>query len=251
MTTIEPRDMDSLLGAYVLDALEADERAQVELHLEQDARARREVDELLETVAALATAPGIDEPAPQALWDRIAAQIDEETPADELAARRRPQGVATGRVDHLGRRRGGRGRGDRARAAGRVAQRRPRPGASNPRPASIERGSSTAPRRPKVRAPRRSPRTTGRRGSCCCPTAPASSSTTGCPPVGAAQTYQLWAFTGNGAEPTIVSAAVLGPDADSASFKLAGPVQSFAMTVEGAGGAAQPTQAPFTTGNLS
>ena len=80
MTTIEPRDMDSLLGAYVLDALEADERAQVEQHLEQDARARREVDELRETVAALATAPGIDEPAPQELWDRIAAQIDEETP---------------------------------------------------------------------------------------------------------------------------------------------------------------------------
>ena len=112
--------MDSLLGAYVLDALEADERAQVEQHLEQDARARREVDELRETVAVLATAPGIDEPAPQALWDRIAAQIDDETP-DELGGPTGPQGVAAGRVDHLGRRRGGRGRGDRPRAAGRVA----------------------------------------------------------------------------------------------------------------------------------
>src|SRR4029077_17728498 len=33
------------------------------------------------------TAPGIDEPAPRELWDRIAAQIDEEMP-DELASRR-------------------------------------------------------------------------------------------------------------------------------------------------------------------
>jgi anti-sigma-K factor RskA len=249
MTTIEPRDMDSLLGAYVLDALEADERAQVELHLEQDARARREVDELRETVAALAIAPGIDEPAPQELWDRIAAQIEDETPADELAARRarkasRPVVWVTSAVaavaaiavivlalqvvslnNDLDK--------ERQPSAARIT-------------AEYDRAAQTEGARTATLA---SDRGTAR--VVLLPDGTGFIVNDGLPPVDGAQTYQLWAFTGNGAEPTIVSAAVLGPDADSASFKIAGPVQSFAMTVEGAGGAAQPTQAPFTTGNLS
>ncbi len=248
MTTIEPRDMDSLLGAYVLDALESDERAQVELHLEHDARARREVDALRETVAALATAPGIDEPAPQELWDRIAAQIDE-APTDELAARRsrrasRPVVWITSAVaavaavavivlalqvvslnNDLDK--------ERQPTAARIS-------------AAYDRAAQTQGARTATLA---SDRGTAR--VVLLPDGTGFIVNDGLPPVDGAQTYQLWAFTGNGSEPTIVSAAVLGPDADSASFKIAGPVQSFAMTVEGAGGAAQPTQAPFTTGNLS
>jgi anti-sigma-K factor RskA len=249
MTTIEPRDMDSLLGAYVLDALEADERAQVEQHLAQDARARREVDELLETVAVLATAPGIDEPAPQDLWDRIAAQIEAEAPTDELAARRgrtrtRPVVWITSAVAAVA-----------AVAAIVLAlqvvslnddlDHAKQPTAANIN-AEYDRATQAEGARTATLASDR-----GRARVVLLPDGTGYIVNDGLPPVGDAKTYQLWAFTGTGAEPTIVSAAVLGPDADSASFKLAGPVQSFAMTVEGAGGAAQPTQAPFTTGNLS
>ena len=249
MTTIEPRDMDSLLGAYVLDALEADERAEVELHLEQDARARREVDELRETVGALAIAPGIDEPAPQELWDRIAAQIDEETSTDELAVRRarkssRPVVWITSAVAAVA------AVAVIVLALQVVSLNDDLDHAEQPSAASIsaayDRAAQTEGARTATLASDQ-----GNARVVLLPDGTGFIVNDGLPPVGDAQTYQLWAFTGNGAEPTIVSAAVLGPDADSASFKLAGPVQSFAMTVEDAGGAAQPTQAPFTTGNLS
>ncbi|MDQ1480925.1 MAG: hypothetical protein QOI44_1786, partial [Actinomycetota bacterium] len=39
-------ELDSLLGAYALDALDADDRARVESYLERDVDARAEVDEL-------------------------------------------------------------------------------------------------------------------------------------------------------------------------------------------------------------
>ena len=50
-------ELDSLLGAYALDALDADDRARVEAYLERDVAARAEVDEMHETAAALAMVP--------------------------------------------------------------------------------------------------------------------------------------------------------------------------------------------------
>lgn len=66
-----------LLGAYALDAVDADESAAIEDHLRACPRCRAEVAEHRETAAFLAHA-GAD--APPALWDRISGAID--VPAD-------------------------------------------------------------------------------------------------------------------------------------------------------------------------
>ena len=66
-------EITELLGAYALDAIEDDERAEIEDHLRDCARCRAEVAEHRETAAFLAHA-GTD--APAGLWDRIAAEIE-------------------------------------------------------------------------------------------------------------------------------------------------------------------------------
>ncbi len=87
-------ELDALLGAYVLDALESHERLRVEAYLARNARARDEVDELRESAASLALAPVEDTTAPPGLWNRISRAIDSETVpdvaggGDELAERR-------------------------------------------------------------------------------------------------------------------------------------------------------------------
>src|SRR6476661_5439611 len=68
-------EMDDLLGAFALDAVEPDEREMVERHLANDPVARAEVDEMRETAAVLASLPTGDEGAPADLWDRIVGAI--------------------------------------------------------------------------------------------------------------------------------------------------------------------------------
>jgi len=100
MSSSSPNDpeLDALLGAYALDALESSEREDVDAYLAENARARFEVDELRESAAALAMAPVDDATAPPELWERIARTIDTEAAGDtgpgadlsddDLAARR-------------------------------------------------------------------------------------------------------------------------------------------------------------------
>ena len=66
-------DIESLLGAYALDAVDADEADAVERHLRDCPRCRAEVEQHRETAAVLAHA-GAD--APSGVWDRIAADLD-------------------------------------------------------------------------------------------------------------------------------------------------------------------------------
>jgi len=89
---VTPHEIEELLGAYALDAVDDEERREIEAHLADDPRARAEVDTHRE-VATLMAFGGA--PAPAGLWDRIAGAMDERTPAPgpELAkvlpARRR------------------------------------------------------------------------------------------------------------------------------------------------------------------
>jgi hypothetical protein len=84
-------EIQDLLGAYALDAVEPDEARAVDDHLRECARCRAEVAEHREAAAFLAHA---GEDAPAALWDRIASTIDDTAPADvvPLAPRLGPQG---------------------------------------------------------------------------------------------------------------------------------------------------------------
>jgi hypothetical protein len=61
--------VEELLGAYALNAVDDDERAQVEAHLAECPRCRAEVDQHREVAAHLALSGA---PAPDGLWDRIA-----------------------------------------------------------------------------------------------------------------------------------------------------------------------------------
>ncbi|MBK9180941.1 MAG: anti-sigma factor [Acidimicrobiales bacterium] len=68
------REIEDLLGAHALDAVDPDERAVVERHLAGCPRCRAEVVEYREVAALLAHGGG---PAPAGVWDRIADGLDE------------------------------------------------------------------------------------------------------------------------------------------------------------------------------
>jgi anti-sigma-K factor RskA len=70
-------DLDELLGAYALDALDDDERRRVEDYLEVNPRAAAEVQAHRE-VATMLAFTGMD--APDDLWGRIAGEIGDTAP---------------------------------------------------------------------------------------------------------------------------------------------------------------------------
>ena len=89
-------DVSELFGAYVLDALNDDERARVDDRLAADPEARAEVDRLANAVDT-ALASDVPEAAPPPeLWDKIASGLparpderpESSEPTDDLAARR-------------------------------------------------------------------------------------------------------------------------------------------------------------------
>ena len=95
-------DLDELLGAYALDAVDLDERRRVEDYLEVNPRASAEVQAHRE-VATMLAFTGMD--APEDLWGRIAGEIGEQAPPpgpelakvlarDEHPRRRRISAVA-------------------------------------------------------------------------------------------------------------------------------------------------------------
>ena len=82
MTTLRHPDVEDLLGAYALDALDPDERDAVELHLRECPRCRAEVAEFRETASLLAYG-GAE--APPGVWEKIQASLEEAPPRLELA----------------------------------------------------------------------------------------------------------------------------------------------------------------------
>ena len=82
MEALTHQDIEDLLGAYALDAVEGDEAQAVADHLLDCARCRAEVADHRE-VAALLAHGGAD--APPAIWDRITASIEGAGPAEHDA----------------------------------------------------------------------------------------------------------------------------------------------------------------------
>ena len=82
MSALRHPDVEDLLGAYALDALEPDERDAVELHLRDCPRCRAEVADFRETAALLAFG-GAE--APPGVWEKIQASLEEAPPRLELA----------------------------------------------------------------------------------------------------------------------------------------------------------------------
>ena len=69
--------IEDLLGAYALDAVEAAEQETVTAHLRTCPRCRAEVEAHREVAGMLGNAGAA---APDGLWDRIAASIEGEAP---------------------------------------------------------------------------------------------------------------------------------------------------------------------------
>jgi anti-sigma-K factor RskA len=93
----EPTDLHALTGAYVLDALDDDERALFDHHLETCDACAREVAELREPAARLSATSNV--PPPPGLRERVLAEAartpqERSTHADELAALRAPPRTA-------------------------------------------------------------------------------------------------------------------------------------------------------------
>ena len=71
-----------LLGAYALDAVEADERDAIDRHLDECPRCRAEVADHRTVASFLGSEGGR---APDGLWDRVAASLEEAPPELRLA----------------------------------------------------------------------------------------------------------------------------------------------------------------------
>jgi anti-sigma factor RsiW len=69
-----------LLGAYALDAVDGDERTELEGHLDECPRCRAELDSLREVAGALGT---VVEPLPEGLWSSIASRLPDRPESEE------------------------------------------------------------------------------------------------------------------------------------------------------------------------
>lgn len=82
-TPLTHEQIEELLGAYALDAVDADERETVELHLRECPRCRAEVADYREVAVLLAHSGS---PAPSGVWDRILHELEPSPPALRMPA---------------------------------------------------------------------------------------------------------------------------------------------------------------------
>lgn len=85
-------EISELLGAYALDAVDADEAEAVETHLSTCPRCRAEVADHREVAAKMAYSGA---PAPEGLWTRIVESLEETPPALEFPVSGGPPFVTT------------------------------------------------------------------------------------------------------------------------------------------------------------
>lgn len=246
-------EIESLLGAYALDAVDADEADAVERHLRDCPRCRAEVEQHRETAAVLAHA-GAD--APSGVWDRIAADLDarDAPPPPQLGG----ETAATTRVLHpnsgLGRARGPlslvamaaavvvvllvAGLGyrvvDQDRRLERLAASVQDDGV---RQAALAAMVDPAARRVALRSDdgRTSVQAVVR------PDGEGYIVDDNLPGLSADRTYQLWAMVGD----RPVSAGVLGNDPGVTAFRAPAGLGALAITRESAGGAVSPSEKPL------
>ncbi len=278
------RDLQDLLGAYALDAVDPDEAAELEEHLRACPQCRAELAEHQSVAALLANTGG---PAPAALWDRIAGSLDDdgdhddadddvlatalgaesldrppavEPPTTEAPAE--PGATVTSLAD---RRRGGRDRRPGRTSVLLVAaaaavvlvvgvvgvrtiqdqDRRLDDLAAQVATTSEDGAAAAALADPDATLVR----LTAADGELAVPAVITQDGRgyllgDGLPDAGDGETYQLWGLDGTRA----VSLGVLGRDPRTVPFHVEGPVDTLALTTEVEGGTDQPTSAPLVAG---
>jgi anti-sigma-K factor RskA len=245
MSTMDPRpdDLDELLGAYALDAVSDEERRQVEVYLQANARARAEVDDYREIAMLLASG---DDPPPDGVWDLIAGALDERPPEPGPELARVLPAQSRGR--------------ERRRwwlaglaaaaalvviAALSVALVRKDNGTSTTA-GGLPQAFAAAKADPAnqtvvLAAPNGTPQAT----AVLEPSGSAFLDASTLPALPSDRTYQLWGVLDDG---RAVSFAVLGSRPNVAMFGVDGGVKALAITDERAGGVVAPAQAPTIVG---
>jgi anti-sigma-K factor RskA len=237
-------EIQDLLGPYALDAVSPDEAARIEEHLRDCPRCRVEVEEHRETAAMLA---GAGQTAPDGLWERISARLEESPPLPHVARLRRQErargmnrwvvgGVAAVMLGIMG------VLGFRVLDLGeRVDDLAARP---DPELAAVATAAANDPRSTRVTLRSED----GSRTVTVVVLPDGSGFILGddLPPLPAERTYQLWALDGG----PPISAGILGPDPAVVAFKVAPGTNGLAVTVERAGGVHRTERAPVVVADL-
>jgi anti-sigma-K factor RskA len=249
------RELDELLGAYALDAVDDDEREQVDTYLDRTPEARSLVAENRET-AALLSHSGTE--APPGLWERIEQTLEEEPPQlatplpggvvafeSRRARFRRRIAVAVGvaaavvvvssltvkvvqqddRIDELSREAGN---------------------------GSVLAAAETASRDPQAdRVTLSSTDGALEARAVYLPDGDGFLVENNLRPLPPDRTYQLWALLGDPGAERAISAGVLGPDPGVTAFRVQGPVAGLAITDEQSPGSVSPSNPALIQGVVS
>jgi hypothetical protein len=242
------KDLDALLGAHALDAVDPGEREQLDRYLAENPVARAEVDETREVISLLVD---LDEDSP-ALWSRIEEEISGRPDATNVhpitAApkatrspfRRRALAlVAASAALVVGVFVVGELRED---GGSRVADRRTQvlAAADQARGDPAAREAVLADLDGAVRA-----------NVVYLPDGTGYVVDTTLERLPQGRTYQLWAMIDDPTGPTAVSAGVLGRDIAVAAFRVDAPVRGFAISTERAPGALAPHEPLAAQGSLA
>jgi anti-sigma factor RsiW len=259
---LTPAELDELLGAYALDALDPDEHDQVEAYVARTPAAAAEVGQLQETAALLAH---VGREAPEGLWARIEGALAEEPPGLRMAppALATPRPVEPAAVPDPP---GVPARSRRRRIAARVAAvaaalvvvasiavsavlhgemddqqaRLDRLSASMAHD-GVARSAHAATMDPAAHmATLASADGTRRARVVTMPDGTGYFMEHNLPALAAGRTYQLWAMTGARDAPTFVSVGVLGRRPGVTAFRTARSPMGFIVTVEPMPGVVQP-----------
>jgi anti-sigma-K factor RskA len=229
-------ELDALLGAYALDALDPDERDRVDRYLEVNPLARGEVDELRESAASLALAPVDDLTAPADLWDRISSRLaDEPRVLTTLQPRARRSfsprvvgalaAVAAIVIVVL--------------AAQVIVIRNRDANPPSNLAAAFDKAATQQGAREVALAPANGVEVAR---IVLLPDGTGFLKNDGMKPLAPDHTYQLWALSGTGDQPIAISAGVLGSSPSTVGFHTSGAVRGFGLTVEETPGVVSSTQ---------
>lgn len=257
-TPLGHNDLRDLIGSFALNALEPEERALVEVHIENCSQCREEADAFREIAAAMGTSV---ETPPAGVWDRIASQLGPErdpfapraqapalrapvpSPATEkrpprpVRRRRRLAAVAAAAILIAG------------SALGVGVAQWTRPGSeTGPGTGQVSAVQSalTAPGHRIITLASASGRVLGQ--LVVLPSGLGFLVRSSLPPLRPDETYQLWAMV----QGQPISLGLLGQRPQQAGFTVAGAAHpsAFAVTVEPSGGVAVPDRPPVATGTL-
>ncbi|MFM7060794.1 MAG: anti-sigma factor domain-containing protein [Actinomycetes bacterium] len=277
-----PAEIEELLGAYALDAVDAEEAEQIERYLDEHPEAREEVAQYRETASMLAFA-GAD--APSGLWHSIVASLEEEprrlvlpapVPMDDLPPLRMPPVpdraraedpvVPVAEVRAIDAARPRRTLAMRVVAGlaaaalllvallgleiGRQGRQVEELTSALDRNAT-ESAAALAARTPGARITEMRSQIGGRSARVVLlPDGTGFVTESNLERLPADRTYQLWALVGDEDDPVAISAGVLGNSPSTVPFRFSGSTFGFAITDEARPGVVSSTQAPVVVGTF-